>query len=63
LTDATLIARFTRYADELERQALDLEQRAGSVAVTMGDRKPLSANIVTLDAEARARLRARRRSR
>jgi hypothetical protein len=61
LTDDTLIERFIRYADELERQALDLEQRAGSVAGKMGDREPLSANIVTLDAEARARLRAQRR--
>jgi hypothetical protein len=62
MTDDFLIERFTQYADELEREALDLEQRARTVADMTADPKPSSANVVILDVEARARLRAQRRT-
>ena len=60
LTEQDIIDNFTRYADELEQQALALEERACALAETVGKTRSLSADIRLLVEEARARLKAMR---
>ena len=58
--DDSVIDNLTRYANELEQQALDLERRARTIAETISETAALSADIHGLVAEVRTRLRALR---